>query len=69
MKAHFVVFGDHADLLVLDERGWCMLQWSEALPTRSLLDIPEMSSGRIAPPFNPFPGSWQGPTEPPLERF
>jgi hypothetical protein len=68
MFASFISFADHADLLIHDDSGEFLLRWSEVLPTRSLLDVPEESSGRLVPPFNPFPQVWNGPSEPPMER-
>jgi hypothetical protein len=78
MTASFVTFHDHADLLVHDDSGEFLLRWSEVLPTKSLLDIPEGRLGRTMPPFNPplfapptyWPDAprWDGHTEPPMER-
>jgi hypothetical protein len=66
MTASMLAFEDHAEVIILDDSGELMLRWTAELPSRSLLNVPEQSSGRF--PFNPFPRSWQGPTEPPMER-
>ena len=62
MKLSFLTMPNHVTLFVRDEKGVLLMSHTEeALPTSSLLYVP--------PPFNPFPSTWQGPSEPPLERM
>jgi len=65
MKVALIVGFKRVTMIIREEHTWTvLLSHDEAdMPSTSLLNVPPVV------PFNPFPGTWQGPSEPPIERM